>query len=113
MRQYETARKIQSAPDWNSDCPTSPQNLGRPGKVAGENSVLKSRAVAAGGAGPQGRAEQGVADEMPSRSMDSKGCPMRVKLGSPAGEGSESGNPSNVPVVSENRVVDCIVCGNV
>ena len=35
--------------------------------------------------------------------MDSKRCPMRTKLGSPAGEGSESGNPSNVPVLSEKR----------
>ena len=50
--------KIQSAPDWNSDCPTSRQDLGWPEKVAGGNSVLKFRAAAAGGAGPQGRAEQ-------------------------------------------------------
>ena len=92
-----------SAPDWNSDCPTSRQDLGPPGKVAGENSVLKSRAAAAGDDGPQGPAEQGDADEMPSRSMDSKRGPMRVKLGSPAGQGSESGNPSNVPVLSEKR----------
>jgi hypothetical protein len=35
--------------------------------------------------------------------MDSKRSPMRVKLGSPAGQGSESGNPSNVPVLSEKR----------
>ena len=55
---------------------------------------------------PQGHAEQGVADEMPSRSMDSKRCPMRTKLGSPAGQGSESGNPSDEPVLSENRAVD-------
>ena len=67
---------------------------------------MKSRAAAAGDAGPQGRAEQGVADEMPSRSMDSKRGPMRTKLGSPAGQGSESGNPSDVPVLSENRAVD-------
>ena len=64
---------------------------------------MKIRAAAAVGARPQGRAEQGVADEMPSRSMDSKRCPMRVKLGSPAGEGGESGNPSNVPVLSAKR----------
>ena len=35
--------------------------------------------------------------------MDSKRSPMRVKLGSPAGQGSESGNPSNVPVLSAKR----------
>ena len=64
---------------------------------------MKIRAAAAGGAGPQGRAEQGVADEMLSRSMDRKRGPMRTKLGSPAGQGSESGDPSDVPVVSENR----------
>jgi len=40
---------------------------------------------------------------MPSRSMDSKRCPMCTKLGSPAGQGSASGNPSNVPVLSEKR----------
>ena len=50
--------EIQSDQNWNSDCPTSRQDLGWPEKVAGENSVLKFRAAAAGGAGPQGRAEQ-------------------------------------------------------
>jgi len=50
--------EIQSDPNWDSDCPTSRQDLDWPEKVAGENSVLKSRAVAAGGAGPQGPAEQ-------------------------------------------------------
>ena len=67
---------------------------------------MKFRAAAAVGARPQGHAEQGDADEMLSRSMDSKRGPMRTKLGSPAGQGSESGNPSDVPVLSENRAVD-------
>ena len=38
--------------------------------------------------------------------MDSKRSPLRTKLGSPAVMGSESGNPSDVPVLSENRAVD-------
>ena len=66
---------------------------------------MKFRAAAAVGARPQGHAEQGDADEMLSRSMDSKRGPMRTKLGSPAGQGSESGKPSNGPVLSENRAV--------
>ena len=46
--------EIQSDQNWNSDCPTtcstSRQNLGCPRTIAGENSVLKSRAAAAGDA---------------------------------------------------------------
>ena len=51
---------------------------------------MKFRTAAAVGARPQGHAEQGVVDEMLSRSMDRKRGPMRTKLGSPVGEGSES-----------------------
>jgi hypothetical protein len=54
----EMRRQPKSALDWNSDCPTSQQDLGRPEKVAGGSSVLKFRAGAAVGEGPQGDVEQ-------------------------------------------------------